>query len=449
MDDKLFDIFSEETDVPECVLRRVDETLEMIENSAESDKGYVQEERTGRVINGTDRIGKSNSENAALEDKQLYSIESTRISSKGNSGTKRKSRRKNWKRSLMLIFAAVLTFGATVFAAEKYMGISSFFQEVGNKMPEEVQALIEKDPVQQEDGDSILTYTVKEALCDKNSVQVVVEATAKERGKYFLVGQDAMDEDSVKNLGIESDKTIGEYAAEKGLIIVKVGASFDFDSDLGIETAMSDYRSQEDDVIDFYSSAVKTNESENLTVSCIGTAMLPGAKSVDDVMRTNITFQLEDKSQERSVTYVPEAEEDNFETAAESNAGEVDAGEENSSSTQKISNSNTTDAGVITAGGKIKVIYADIEETEMGDYATIHYILLKESDSFSLDVTDSNGNVWQISDLGGYAPRAEVGKEAIWQINYQKTDLPDEIGIRVYDPETGTAYEPVILKIQK
>ena len=36
MDDKLFDVFSEETEVPECVLRRVDETLEMIENSAES-----------------------------------------------------------------------------------------------------------------------------------------------------------------------------------------------------------------------------------------------------------------------------------------------------------------------------------------------------------------------------------------------------------------------------
>ena len=40
MDNKLFDIFSEETEVPECVLRRVDETLEMIENSAESYIGY-------------------------------------------------------------------------------------------------------------------------------------------------------------------------------------------------------------------------------------------------------------------------------------------------------------------------------------------------------------------------------------------------------------------------
>ena len=58
MDNKLFDIFSEETEVPECVLRRVDETLEMIENSAESDRGYQKEEKTGKVINGTDRMGK-------------------------------------------------------------------------------------------------------------------------------------------------------------------------------------------------------------------------------------------------------------------------------------------------------------------------------------------------------------------------------------------------------
>lgn len=71
----MFDVFSEETEVPECVRRRVDETLEMIENSAESDRGYQKEEKTGKVINGTDRMGKI--------------------------GT-----RKNWKRSLILTFAA-------------------------------------------------------------------------------------------------------------------------------------------------------------------------------------------------------------------------------------------------------------------------------------------------------------------------------------------------------
>ena len=382
MDDKLFDIFSEETKVPECVLRRVDETLEMIENSAESDRRYRKEEKTGRVINGTDRMGKI--------------------------GT-----RKNWKRSLILTFAAVMAFGATVFAAEKYIGISGFFQEVGNKMPEEAKDLIEKDPVQQEDGDSILTYTVKEALCDKNSVQVVVEVTAKERGKYLLAGQDTMNEDPVRNLGIESDKTIGEYAAEKGLTIVKVGASFDFDSDLGIETAVGNYRNLEDDVVDFYSSAVKTNESKNLTVSCIGTAMLPDAKCVDDVMRTNITFQLEDKSQGRTVTYVPKNAED----------------------------------GIITADGKMKILSVEVEESEIGEYAAIHYMVLGDASNIALDVTDANGNLWNMTSVGGSAETTQNTKEGVWKIMYEKTDLPDEIGIRAYDYENSIAYEPVMLQM--
>ena len=184
-------------------------------------------------------------------------------------------------------------------------------------------------------------------------------------------------------------------------------------ADLGIETAVGNYRNLEDDVVDFYSSALKTNESKNLTVSCIGTATLPDAKCVDDVMRTNITFQLEDKSQGKSMTYVP------------------------------------VDGEGITADGKVKILSADIEETEVGDYVTIHCIFLEECDSISLDVMDLNGNLWQLSDLGGGSEVAEVGKEATFQISYQKTDLADEIGIRGYDYETNTAYELVKMKLKE
>ena len=184
----------------------------------------------------------------------------------------------------------------------------------------------------------------------------------------------------------------------KRAVIVKTGVSFDFNSDLGIETAVGDYRNLEDDVMNFYSSTSKDKpESKDLTVSCIGTATLPDAKCVDDVMRTNITFQLEDKSQGKSVTYVP------------------------------------VDGEGITADGKVKILSADIEETEVGDYVTIHCIFLEEADSISLDVTDLEGNLWQLSDLGGGSEVAEVGKEATFQMSYQKTDLADEIGIRAYD----------------
>lgn len=367
MDDRLFDIFSEETDVPKCVQNRIDETLEMLESV--------------------------------------------------NCKNPEKPGKKTWKRSLFFSFAAVLAFGATVFAAEKYMGISSFFGTIGAKMPEEAQALIEKEPVQQEDGDSIITYTVKEALCDKNSVQIVVEATAKERGKYLLVGQDTIEEDKVNNLGINSDLTVGEYAKEKGLTVVRVGASFDFGSDLGIVTAVGSYSMQEDDVLDIYSSAVKQNQSSDLTVSCVGTAALPDAEQMEDIMRTNITFKLEDKSQGRTVTYMPVTSETN-----------------NSS---------------LTADGKVKLLSVDVEETELAEYVTIHYIMLEKSEDITLDVTDSEGNVWQISNLGGYAPIPEVGQEAVQQITYEKTELPDEIGIRAYDHENGTADEPVLFVSSK
>ena len=137
------------------------------------------------------------------------------------------------------------------------------------------------------------------------------------------------------------------------------------------------------------------------------------AKCVDDVMRTNITFQLEDKSQGKSMTYVP------------------------------------VDGEGITAAGKVKILSADIEETEVGDYVTIHCIFLEECDSISLDVMDLNGNLWQLSDLGGGSEVAEVGKEATFQRSYQKTDLADEIGIRGYDYETNTTYEPVKMKLKK
>ena len=388
MDDKLFDIFSEETDVPECVLKRVDKTLEMIENSAKSHKGDGQEDRT-----------------------------KTRI--------RKRSAKKNWKRSLILTFAAVLAFGATVFAAEKYIGISSFFLSDGKQMPKEAQELVETAPVQQEDGDSIITYTVKEALCDKNSVQVVVEATAKERGKYLLIGSDFSEEDMVRDLGIESDKTIADYANDKGLTVVKVGASFDYNSDLGLISAVCQYQAEEDDVLCIYSSAKKENKSGSLMVSCVGTATLPDAKNVEEVMQTNITFQLEDKSQGTCVTYVSEDGEEDTSTA-------------------------DGEAGVVTAGGKIKILSVDVEQTEIANYVSVHYILLNGEFHFFLEATDAEGNPWTWSNIGsGGSPEPKIGQEAVWNLTYEKTELTDEIGIFAYDYENDVTYETLQMKLQK
>lgn len=52
MDDKLFDIFSEETTVPKCVLDRIDETLDTLERTEDKKKENQEaqgDEPTGKT----------------------------------------------------------------------------------------------------------------------------------------------------------------------------------------------------------------------------------------------------------------------------------------------------------------------------------------------------------------------------------------------------------------
>ena len=124
-------------------------------------------------------------------------------------------------------------------------------------------------------------------------------------------------------------------------------------------------------------------------------------------MRTNITFQLEDKSQGKSMTYVP------------------------------------VDGEGITADGKVKILSADIEETEVGDYVTIHCIFLEGVRQYFLDVMDLNGNLWQLSDLGGGSEVAESEKKPPSREAIRKRTLPTKSEYGGYDYETNTTYEPV------
>ena len=52
-----------------------------------------------------------------------------------------------------------------------------------------------------------------------------------------------------------------------------------------------------------------------------------------------------------------------------------------------------------------------------------------------------------MTSVGGSAETTQNTKEGVWKIMYEKTDLPDEIGIRTYDYENSIAYEPVMLQM--
>lgn len=142
---------------------------------------------------------------------------------------KKSTRRTAWK-----VVAAVAALSIVVptgaYAASHYFGIADFFSLSGRKLNQDANKLIEKEitqiPEKETASELPVTFTVQEALCDSGTVNIVVEAKANERGKYLLVPQDALESDSVENLGIDSTETIAEYAKEKKLEILYVDSGF-------------------------------------------------------------------------------------------------------------------------------------------------------------------------------------------------------------------------------
>jgi len=148
-------------------------------------------------------------------------------------GAGQRKRKKSYCRAWRVAAAvAVLAMvvPTSVYAAVQHWGIGDFFNIVNNTLTKEASELIERDVVQTEDKEGKegmpVDFKVKEALCDRGSVSIVLEAKVKEKGKYLLVDTMSLPSDPVSNLGIKEEKTIGEYAKDKGLQLLRIGHGF-------------------------------------------------------------------------------------------------------------------------------------------------------------------------------------------------------------------------------
>lgn len=221
MDNKLFEIFSGKTEVPEIVTDRIEAALNKIQE---------QQPDFGR-----DKIAS-------------FSLQ----------GRSRKRRR-----VLILSFAAILILGVSVFAAEKYLGITDFWKLRGQELPENVQSDINKEVTYKETGDSMINFSVKEVLVQGNSIHVSARAEALEPGKYLLIPQDAMEEDSVYYLGKEGDMTIGQYLEKHNLEPVRIGFGVKHGGENTIFTNSMDFVLTEDDCMEIYVSAEENPQKVN------------------------------------------------------------------------------------------------------------------------------------------------------------------------------------------
>lgn len=219
----------------------------------------------------------------------------------------RKYYRRAW-RVVATVAALAVAIPSVVYAATRYWGVGDFFATTGHTLTKEADNLIEKhisiQAQDKEDGQEMpVDFEVKEALCDSGSVSIVLWATAKEKGKYFLVGADMEESEPVLNLGIDEDRTVGEYAKSKGLDLLFVGHGFADEGIFASSSYTSDCVSVNDDTLELYLDVRKENASKDLDVAV--ECSVKGAtdeKSVSSILN----FKLQDKSTFEKVLYAAE-----------------------------------------------------------------------------------------------------------------------------------------------
>jgi hypothetical protein len=216
-------------------------------------------------------------------------------------GAGQRKRKKSYCRAWRVAAAvAVLAMvvPTSVYAAVQHWGIGDFFNIVNNTLTKEASELIERDVVQTEDKEGKegmpVDFKVKEALCDRGSVSIVLEAKVKEKGKYLLVDTMSLPSDPVSNLGIKEEKTIGEYAKDKGLQLLRIGHGFADSSDFSPSTYTLDSVLEDDGTMYLYLSAEKKGDDKDLDVA---------VKCEAEKYSTILNFKLQDKSSSRKASY--------------------------------------------------------------------------------------------------------------------------------------------------
>lgn len=316
-----------------------------------------------------------------------------------------------------LVLVSVTLLGTGAYAAGKHFGILDFLKGSGNTgavPPAEAEELIV--PVTEEEQEKteltegmFADYTVKEAMCDSDSIYVVLEARAKERGRYFFVPEDAMAEDLVSGWGIDSDMSAEEYAAAKNLEMVHANAGIQNTDELGIAVSTIYFQSVEDDVMDIMIECGKTVKEQTLNVVCTGILWNETMTDVEDILRTEIRFSLTDISDAAAVSYVP------------------------------------TESSEIPGTGAV-IEKAEVIQTKLGTYLEILY--RDDNKDFyagpSFRLADGSvGEEHRIRMPSG----TEILKdgEYFWKLSLEKTEFGDSIMVEAYDAETKEVYGTIVL----
>lgn len=314
----------------------------------------------------------------------------------------KKTRNKKYSMKRVAVVAviciALLGAGTAVYAAVKYYGILDFtnsrtYKEVPEEAVSQIQTNIETT---QGDNDTIFNCTVREALCDSQSITLIYEVSAIDRDKYLFVPEDALPEDLMSNWSSIADKTAQEYASENNLTIVNIGGGIMNREDLGIASISMDFFSGANDVMNIYVYAYYdiAESHKTMNIDVVATGRISNS---EDVMKLESSFVLQDMSTTTTSIYL--------------------SGEETPQE------------------GFFKIEKAEVIQTDLGTYVDVFYTNengKNPEDGLTFRIVDQLGNDY-VSFGGGSSVDWIEGNHYKERCILNKSDIGDILSIEAFD----------------
>lgn len=258
MDDKLYEIFSENTDIPAVVREHAQDALFQIQKETKKTPRPTVRTRRSRIL-----------------------------------------------RPLLIAAALTALLCTGVIAAEHYFGISDFFKKNGRSLEKAASDQIAPVSSQTVSENPLVEFTVKEALYDSEFLYVLIHAQARTPDSYLLVPDDlTLPEDPISTLGIDSPLSIAEYAAANHKEILYVGCGLDHEKHPDMATCNFQSTMNADGSLTTLLYGGGWN-SEEETLSLYGHVRTPDAQSMDDILSSELTFSLQNTGNTVKHSYVP------------------------------------------------------------------------------------------------------------------------------------------------
>ena len=304
------------------------------------------------------------------------------------------------------VFAVVLLMGSSVvYAGIKSSGIKYFWELRGKEMSEETTKLVDDNPIVEVTkgaGETdILDFEVSSVLCDSRYVVAVIDVAVKDADKYFLVTgtTDLTEPVSSMSIGIESDKSVGEYCQAEGLQPVQIHTKLDSQSKKYVQIISGDNKQDGTDNGSIMICGERLTEDKSFTMG-INTQMVlcEGEKHLSSYEGDTLQVEVEDNSSEQTAYY------------------RVDENEK-----------------YRVPGTTITLKEVKLTTTEVGTYSEINYIDKRDSEDVCewIELCDENGDAIEWNGVGCGQSEPKGNYRYLQKDCYKSIGLPEEIYLSI------------------